>query len=352
MAARGAARRAYSLLEDEESSRRSLDLAQRIDLLWVPPDSLVPSPGQPRSSYEEAGIQELAADIAEHGVLQPLLVMPPDPASGLHTIIAGERRWTAARLAGASRVPVQIHEAVDPDQAFLLAFLENVQRENLTPMDTATGLLRIRVTSDVSSDQELAEKVHKSLPWVRQMLAAAHLDPETRAVFAEQGEPIRLAVPLRAQAPEERRKTLAAVRRLPNADEKMKAVARVNDLRRQGVEIDQALSVAMEVAQAQGERAHTTSARGSATPRPRPFSPTFSWRSIGPTSVLDIKGSGLAVARLLGRRTFDSSEFFKALCEDLADLRDACATHECGGDVWDERKALLGVLQDGDQGEK
>ena len=99
----------------------------------------MPGAGQPRRSFGEAGLASLAASIREQGVLQPLLVRP---VTGGHEIVAGERRWRAAQLAGLTEVPVVVR-ALDDRQARLAALLENLQRENLNLIDEVDAKLEL-----------------------------------------------------------------------------------------------------------------------------------------------------------------------------------------------------------------
>lgn len=103
------------------------------------------SPGryQPRSRMDEGGIQELAESIRDHGLIQPIAVRPLGPASeGRYEIIAGERRFRAAKIAGISEVPVIVRHVSDQEAA-ALALIENIQRENLNPIEEANGIKRL-----------------------------------------------------------------------------------------------------------------------------------------------------------------------------------------------------------------
>ncbi|OLV15622.1 Chromosome (plasmid) partitioning protein ParB [Deinococcus marmoris] len=114
-----------------------LSLPDTVTVLAV--DQLRPGAGQPRRSFGEAGLASLATSIREQGVLQPLLVRP---VPGGHEIVAGERRWRAAQLAGLSEVPVVVR-ALDDRQARLAALLENLQRENLNLIDEVDAKLEL-----------------------------------------------------------------------------------------------------------------------------------------------------------------------------------------------------------------
>ncbi|MGI8534457.1 MAG: ParB/RepB/Spo0J family partition protein, partial [Candidatus Limnocylindrales bacterium] len=100
----------------------------------VPLDRIESNPEQPRLTFDEETLNELAASIIEHGVLQPILVRPAEP--GHYQLVAGERRWRAARIAGLDEIPALIEE-IDDDTALEIAIIENLQREDLSPLDEA-----------------------------------------------------------------------------------------------------------------------------------------------------------------------------------------------------------------------
>jgi len=102
--------------------------------VFLPVDHLIPNPFQPRSSFDEQALAELSESIREMGVIQPLIVRPTQ--TGSYQIVAGERRWRAARMAGYSTVPVIIRDVSDAE-ALETALIENLQREDLNPLDTA-----------------------------------------------------------------------------------------------------------------------------------------------------------------------------------------------------------------------
>ena len=97
-------------------------------------DRVDPNPDQPRLSFDEDAIRDLAASIQEHGILQPILVRPRP--EGRYQLIAGERRWRAARIAGLPEVPAIVEE-IDDEAALEIAIIENLQREDLSPLDEA-----------------------------------------------------------------------------------------------------------------------------------------------------------------------------------------------------------------------
>lgn len=126
------------------------------DVRTVPVDSLVPNPYQPRRLFYEESLADLSRSIAENGVIQPLIVRPK---AGSYEIVAGERRWKAAQMAGSSHVPVIVRVLSD-SESLELALIENLQRENLNPLDTAeayeTLIKKFSYTHDV-----LAKRIGK-----------------------------------------------------------------------------------------------------------------------------------------------------------------------------------------------
>ena len=128
---------------------------------------------QPRKHFDEASLAELAASIQEHGIIQPLTVRKL--ASGYYQIIAGERRWRAARLAGLSEVPVIVIEA-DDRKAAELAMIENLQREDLNPMEEAAGY-RSLIDQHHMTQEEAANRVGKSRSAVTNALRLLELTP-------------------------------------------------------------------------------------------------------------------------------------------------------------------------------
>jgi ParB family chromosome partitioning protein len=127
-------------------------------LLRLPIERLRPmAGGQPRQSFDEARLEELVASVREHGVLQPLLVRP---VPGGYEIIAGERRWRAAQRAGLLEVPVLVREKTGADEAFELALVENLQRDDLNPIEAAHGYRRLLDEFGYTQDR-LAKRVGK-----------------------------------------------------------------------------------------------------------------------------------------------------------------------------------------------
>jgi len=138
-------------------------------------ERITASPFQPRRSFDEAKIEELAASIRNQGIIQPLVVRPHGDGFEL---IAGERRWRAAMRAGLPRVPVVIRHASD-HEALQLALVENLQREDLNPIEEAAGYRRLQEEFHWSQE-EMAEKVGKSRPAIANSLRLLTLPSEVQ----------------------------------------------------------------------------------------------------------------------------------------------------------------------------
>ena len=132
----------------------------------LPISRVEPRKDQPRREFDPAAIEELAASIREYGLIQPITVRPLD--KGYYQIIAGERRWRASRAAGLKEVPVRILEA-DDKLAMELALVENLQREDLNPMEEAAGYKKLMDDYGLTQEQ-VATRVQKSRPAVTNAL--------------------------------------------------------------------------------------------------------------------------------------------------------------------------------------
>jgi len=143
---------------------------------------IVPNRAQPRKQFDENALAELAESIAQHGVIQPLLVRPL--ADGTYQLVAGERRWRASRQAGLTEVPVTVREMTDKEAA-QLALIENLQREDLNPMEEANGYRTLMETYALTQE-ETARVVNKSRPAVANALRLLNL-PTAVAGLVESG---------------------------------------------------------------------------------------------------------------------------------------------------------------------
>ena len=165
---------------DEVATERSSAIAT--SPLEVEVDRIVPNPQQPRRTFDEEKLRELAASMREHGVLQPLLVTPRGERFEL---VAGERRLRAARIAGLQRVPVLVRD-VDGRESLKLALLENVQREDLNPVEEALGYRRL-IDEFEMTQAEIADRLGKSRSAVANTLRLLQLPADIQARI-ESGE--------------------------------------------------------------------------------------------------------------------------------------------------------------------
>lgn len=169
----------------------------------LPLDEIIPNREQPRKQFDDDALADLSASIAQHGVLQPLLVRPmPD---GTYQLVAGERRWRASRMAGLTEVPVVIRNMEEQESAEL-ALIENLQREDLNPMEEAIGYRTLMENYGMTQDQT-AQVVNKSRPAVSnalrllqlpeavtELVAAGKLSAgHARTVLAFEGEEAQIA---------------------------------------------------------------------------------------------------------------------------------------------------------------
>ena len=165
----GLGRGLESLFEDAAPSFESDTRIETLPLREIEPD-----PGQPRKTFDDETLAELSASIAEHGLLQPIAVRPKP--SGGYLIVAGERRWRASRMAGLTEVPVIVKDVAD-EQAMELALVENLQREDLDPVEEAAGIRELMTRCDLTQEQA-ARKLGKSRSALANSLRLLSL-PET-----------------------------------------------------------------------------------------------------------------------------------------------------------------------------
>ncbi len=158
-----------SLLADNSIEENNSIQPVKLDIMDIEPNK-----EQARKQFDEAALSELADSIAQHGVLQPLLVRPI--IGGGYQLIAGERRWRASRIAGLTQVPVIIKELTD-DEAAVISLIENLQREDLNPIEEAYGFASLIKDFDLTQE-EAARRVGKSRPAVANALRLLRLPQE------------------------------------------------------------------------------------------------------------------------------------------------------------------------------
>ena len=157
--------------------------------------AIQPNPHQPRHHFNEEALAELAASIAEHGLIQPLIVRQTE--EGKYTLIAGERRWRAAQLAGLTEAPIVIKD-VSPQDMLELALIENIQRADLNPLEEAAAYQQL-IDEFGLTQEKVAQRVGKSRPAVANMVRLLSLPPNVQAAVADgriSGGHARTLVPL------------------------------------------------------------------------------------------------------------------------------------------------------------
>ena len=157
--------------------------AENTSVVTLKLSEIEPNKQQARKQFDEETISELAASIEEHGILQPLLVRPL--ISGGYQLVAGERRWRAARTVGLSEIPVII-KALSNEEATIISLIENLQRENLNPVEEAYGFQDLINTYGLTQE-DVAKKVGKSRTAVTNTLRILKL-PEKVIEFVRQGK--------------------------------------------------------------------------------------------------------------------------------------------------------------------
>ena len=170
----------------------------------LPLEKVVPNPSQPRMTWHEETLQELAASIKEHGVLQPILVRP---SGDQYEIIAGERRWRSSKIAGKETIPA-IVERFDDATALEIALIENLQREDLSPLDEA--VIYKKMTDELGySIRQLAGKLGKDKGYVENRLRLASAPDDVREMVAKRYDTLSAAYELMKLEDKRRRRSLA-----------------------------------------------------------------------------------------------------------------------------------------------
>jgi ParB/RepB/Spo0J family partition protein len=203
---------ARRLSEDTELSPAIVSLlspdspTRSVGVRIVPVDHIEPNPEQPRMVFEQEALDELTASIREHGVLQPILVRPLGPNT--YQIVAGERRWRASRQAGLDTIPALIEE-IDDDTALEIAIIENLQREDLSPLDEAAMYDRM-IHEHGYSIRKLADKLGKDKGYLENRLRLADAPEEVRELVSLRKDTLSHAYELMKVEDPKKRKRLAA----------------------------------------------------------------------------------------------------------------------------------------------
>ena len=177
--------------------------ATRAQIREVPVDRILPNPAQPRLSYEEDSLTELADSIREHGVLQPILVRP---VGSQYELIAGERRWRASRMAERETIPAIVAE-FDEETALEVSIIENLQREDVSPLEEAA--MFGKMTDLGYSLRQLAQKIGKDKGYVENRMRLAAAPPEVRELVSLRKDTLSHAYELMKVGDERTRKRLA-----------------------------------------------------------------------------------------------------------------------------------------------
>jgi ParB family transcriptional regulator, chromosome partitioning protein len=173
-------------------------------------ERIVPNPQQPRMVIDEVTLEELAASIREHGVLQPILVRPLE--DGEFQLIAGARRWRASKAAGLATIPALVEE-IDDDTALEISIIENLQREDLSPLDEASMYDRM-VREHGYSVRRLAQKIGKDKGYLENRLRLADAPEEVRELVSLRKDTLSHAYELmKVEDPKKRRKLAGQVAR-------------------------------------------------------------------------------------------------------------------------------------------
>ena len=175
---RGLGRGLDALIQKEEAA----EAPAAAPVQALPVGSLRPNRFQPRTDFDDAAIEELAESIRAQGVIQPIVVSPE--ADGAYTIIAGERRWRAARLAGLETVPVVVRPVAGDRELLELALVENLQRSDLNPLEEAEAYLALQEKFGVSQE-EIAGRVGKARTTVTNALRLLRLPEEVKELLRE-----------------------------------------------------------------------------------------------------------------------------------------------------------------------
>ena len=170
------------LIEDEfdPTSQEDQKISKTQDM---PIEKVIPNPHQPRSQFNEESLQELANSIKTHGILLPLIVAPHGSKKDTYMIIAGERRWRAAQLVDLKTVPVLVRSISD-QQKLELALIENLQREDLNPLETATAYLKLHEQFNVTYD-EISKRVGRAMSTISNNLRLLGLPPAAKQALID-----------------------------------------------------------------------------------------------------------------------------------------------------------------------
>lgn len=158
-----------------------MSAAHCLPLRRIPLDLIRPGVHQARRSFDADALAELAASIRAHGVVQPVVVRS---AAAGYELLAGERRWRAAQLAGLAELPAIVRDDLAEDEALVVGLIENLQRESLSAIETATGLKRLAETFGLTHEQ-IGQRIGKSREYVTNFLRLLQLHPDVQAMVGD-----------------------------------------------------------------------------------------------------------------------------------------------------------------------
>lgn len=272
-------------------------------------DRMQPNPDQPRKSVDVTTILQLAADIRSRGLMQPIVVGPPD-ARDMYSIVAGERRWRACQKADLMVAEVVIdYGLAEPDAMFDAALAENIQREDLSRPELAAALLRVKQRTG-AVDELLAEHLSKSIEWVRQVLAFGALATAAQRVMEDKRIPIAVAKAVRELPEDEQTQVLRHVGALESREEQLATVGQIKDILREGRTMEDALN-------ATTDQPLLPVRRPTANPALHPFE----W---APNEWLRVNRRALAQVRGLPARNAAFEDWLTVLEDDLRAARLEC----------------------------
>ena len=182
---RGLGRGLSALMADipqADTETAATDGQRRPDMA-VPIERVRPNPDQPRRAFTQEALDELAASIAEKGIIQPLIVRPDPVEEGSYQIVAGERRWRAAQIAQLHEIPVIIRD-FDDSEVLEVAIIENIQRAGLNPLEEATGYRQLMDRFD-HTQEHLAQVMGKSRSHIANLMRLLTLPDEVQAMLRD-----------------------------------------------------------------------------------------------------------------------------------------------------------------------
>lgn len=169
-----------SEIDTKEISVQKTEESEQQGISFININDIKPNQNQPRKTFDEEKLEELASSIKEHGLIQPVILRKSDKG---YEIVAGERRWRACRKAGLKELPCIIKELTD-EQNMLLAIIENMQREDLNPIEEAEGLNQM-ITAFGMTQEQVSKSVGKSRPYITNALRLLKLPDEVRQFVSE-----------------------------------------------------------------------------------------------------------------------------------------------------------------------